>query len=269
MVRLDSYFHDIAHLDTLSQDDTVFKRFDPRMFTLITFLYIITVVSFDKYEISSLLMLSWYPCLLFLSSSISFKLIGKTLIIATPFVLSIVVWNPFLDTKEIIFFSVTVSQGWFSFLSIVIRCVLTISTVIIFLSIIGFSHLCRALERLAVPSVLTTQLYLLFRFIFIIGDELVRMNRARLLRSGNMKKMSFAVYRSLLGYLLIRTINRSDRIYQAMQCRGFTGKFPLLEEMVLTYKDVLFFLICFFIFLILRLYDVPTIIGFIVMEWFV
>ncbi len=47
----------------------------------------------------------------------------------------------------------------------------------------GMPGVCSALERLGLPDVLATQMLLLYRYIFVLGEETMRMARARALRS--------------------------------------------------------------------------------------
>ena len=44
----------------------------------------------------------------------------------------------------------------------------------------------------------------------------------------------------LVGVLVVRSIERSERVYQAMLCRGFAGTFWLLDHFVWRPADTLF-----------------------------
>jgi hypothetical protein len=62
------------------------------------------------------------------------------------------------------------------------------------------------------PDVLVTQLLLLYRYIFVLGGETMRMARARALRSFGSAGMGLGVYAQILGHLLLRTYARAQRI---------------------------------------------------------
>jgi len=62
----------------------------------------------------------------------------------------------------------------------------------------------------------------------------------------------------LFGMLLIRSVERAERINDAMKCRGFCGRFYLNDEMKIGRLDIIFtsFFLCFLILLIgLNFYD--------------
>ncbi len=61
-------------------------------------------------------------------------------------------------------------------------------------------------------------------------DEAKRLVRARALRSFKSRGMGIAVFGQLVGQLLLRTIDRSQRIHQAMLSRGFNGEIRLLGK---------------------------------------
>ena len=77
----------------------------------------------------------------------------------------------------------SVAGGWISFLSILLRFVLTVSAAIVLVAVTGIHSLCAALEKLGVPRALVTQLLVLYRYLFVLLDEAGRMDRARALRS--------------------------------------------------------------------------------------
>ncbi len=57
-------------------------------------------------------------------------------------------------------------------------------------------------------------------------------------------KNSLATYSTvsfLVGMLLVRAYERSQRVQMAMEARGFSGTYHSLYEFNVTYKDVIFF----------------------------
>ena len=54
---------------------------------------------------------------------------------------------------------------------------------------------------------------------------------------------SWHTYRTfgyLVGMMLVRAIERSERILAAMKCRGFSGRLVLLQDFVYTRRDAMF-----------------------------
>ncbi len=92
--------------------------------------------------------------------------------------------------------------------------------------------LVHALSHLYVPDKLVHLFFFCFRYIHVINDEYHRLNNAMKIR-GFKPGTNMRTYRSysyLVGMLLIRSFNRSKRILQAMECRGFKGKFYILHH---------------------------------------
>ena len=100
--RLETAFYDLGRLDTIAEMDTPIHRLDPRAKVLTTLLFIVYVVSFDKYELARLLPFFLFPAFLVGMANIPFGYLVRKLIIVSPFVLFIGIFNPFLD-REIIF----------------------------------------------------------------------------------------------------------------------------------------------------------------------
>ncbi len=87
------------------------------------------------------------------------------------------------------------------------------------------------LEKLGMPDVLATQLLFLYRYIFVLGEETMRMSRARASRSFGKRGMGMRVYSQILGHLLLRTYARAQHVYQAMLARGFDGHVRILRTL--------------------------------------
>jgi cobalt/nickel transport system permease protein len=101
-------------------------------------------------------------------------------------------------------------------------------------------RLCAGLERLGLPRVFVVQLLFLYRYIFVIADEALRMRRGMELRSIGGRSPKLRVYGSLVGHLLLRAMDRAQRIYGAMLARGFSGDMPTLQPACPHGSDIVF-----------------------------
>lgn len=267
MKTLDASFFDIRYLDDLSRDTTFIHRIDPRIKVITTIAYIIAVVSFNKYAISAMIPFALYPIVLLSMGNIPTGSILRRVLIVSPFALFIGIFNPFLDTEPFVRLGlITVTGGWVSFLSIMLRFSLTVSAALILISVTGFNAICRALEKLWIPKIFVMQLMFLYRYIFVLGDEAIRMNRARLLRSFSDSTMTFGVFKNFIGYLLLRTLDRAQRIHMAMYCRGFNGTIRLINPLRIGAAGLFFAVIWIVLFIVMRIYNIPRLIGSLVME---
>jgi cobalt/nickel transport system permease protein len=157
--------------------------------------------------------------------------------------------------------SVGVSGGWVSFASLVMRATLTLSVVMLLLATTGLNGIAAAMERLGVPKVFTVQLLFLYRYIFVLAEEALRLTRARALRTFGSRGTGFRPYASLLGHLLLRTLDRAERIHQAMLARGFDGQVRLRRRLRFGTADLLFTLGWSALFVFMRIVDVPLFLG--------
>ncbi|MDA5558557.1 cobalt ECF transporter T component CbiQ [Shimia sp. MMG029] len=99
-----------------------------------------------------------------------------------------------------------------------------------------------ALHRLRCPEVLVHLLMFTIRYIEVLREEYLRLRGAMKIR-GFRPGTNWHTYRSfgyLVGMMLVRAIERSERILGAMKCRGFSGRLFLLQEYSLHRRDYVF-----------------------------
>lgn len=121
--------------------------------------------------------------------------------------------------------------GLLRFVSILIRSWLSVQMAILLVAVARFPDLIHALEHLRVPMILTTIIAFLYRYLFVLGDEVFRLIRAREARSAaapGQRSGRDPVWRArvaghMAGQLFLRSYERSDRVYNAMLARGYSG----------------------------------------------
>lgn len=100
------------------------------------------------------------------------------------------------------------------------------------ISSISIATLGHVLDRLLVPTKIVYLLLLTYRYLFVIEQEYERLVRSAKVRgfrpSTNMH--TYRTFAYFLGMLFVRASERGERVYQAMLCRGFKGKFYSLHE---------------------------------------
>lgn len=110
------------------------------------------------------------------------------------------------------------------------------------LGTVELMQLGRAMSRLHVPNKLIHLYFFTVRYIDVLHHEYERLRRSMIVRSFR-PRMSFHTYRSLaylVGMLLVKSFDRSDRILAAMKCRGFQGRFCIVDPFVLRKLDAAF-----------------------------
>lgn len=227
---IDNALHEIRCLDDLAAQDTPLHRLDARAKVLATLFFLVSMLSLGRYEVSRLLPFAAFPLLLAVQGGVPLGLLLRRAALALPFVLFVGIFNPLLDRSvHLTLGTVAVSGGMLSFASIILRSLLAVTTGLVLVAVTGFDQICRALGRMGMPTALLVQLQFLYRYLFVLADEAVRMLHARAQRCATGTRPSLREYRSLLGNLLLRTLDRAGRIHQAMLCRGFNGQMPALR----------------------------------------
>lgn len=184
MAKIESAFFDLSYLDALARADTFIHRLDPRIKVITTAIFILCVVSFDKYTISAMLPFALMLILALGVAEIPGSYVIKKLLIVSPFAIMVGIFNPLLDQQPIMQLGhLSISGGWISFLSILLRVSLTVSSVLLLIASTGFNAVCMAMVKLGMPRIFAVQLLMLYRYIFVLVDEGVRMYQARALRS--------------------------------------------------------------------------------------
>jgi len=267
MSRLETAFYDLGHLDLLAEKDTPVHRFDPRVKVAVTFLFIIYVVSFDRYEIARLLPFFLFPAVIIGMADLPLRYLLRKLLLVSPFVLFIGIFNPFLDREIIMHIGpLGISGGWVSLISIILRFILSVGAGLLLIATTGFPAICMSLEKLGAPMVFTVQLLMLYRYLFVLIEESIRMIRAYTLRSFSKNKINFPVFKQLIGNLLLRTLDRAQRIHLSMLSRAFSGEIRIARQFNFGTPELLCLVGCVALLTFIRFVDISEILGKLILE---
>src|SRR5258706_14837097 len=137
-----------------------------------------------------------------------------------------------LTTFHFLTLNLTITDmGLLRFMTILVRSWLSVQMAILLVSVARFPDIVHALEHLRVPAILTTIIAFLYRYLFVLVDEVFRLLRAREARSaaaagarsGGSVMWRAGVAGNMAGQLFLRSYERSDRVYNAMLARGYAG----------------------------------------------
>jgi cobalt/nickel transport system permease protein len=105
-----------------------------------------------------------------------------------------------------------------------------------------FAELLRGLKKLGCPQILVMNLSFLYRYLFVLTEEVQRMKQARdCRRVGRARfKEELKILSSMLGTLLIRSFERAERMHSAMLSRGFSGDFQVVSPRRFSWRDLAF-----------------------------
>lgn len=218
---------EIRAMDDLAVMDSPIHRLSPTAKVIITVFYILTVVSFDKYDFSGLFIMVLFPIFGYQMSFIPVSTCFRKLWVVMPLVCAVGLANPFFDRTVLVRIgSFAVSGGVVSMCTLMLKGIFCLMASFLLIATTGMEGICHALRGLHVPKLLTTLLLLTYRYIGVLLEEVAVMNESYHLRAPNQKGIHISAWGSFLGQLLLRTMDRAQSLYDAMLLRGFDGEYP-------------------------------------------
>lgn len=230
---------------------------DARAKLLVTVVFLVAMLSVELSRLSELLLFFIFPIITSAMGGLSYGAIFRRSLVVLPFVAFIGVFNLFYDREPVFRIgAVVLTAGWVSFLSIILRGLLSVQALLVLIGTTGYYRLCRSMQRLGVPAVFTTQLLFVYRYLYVLIEEAAAMQRARDARSFGRKSYPLKVWATLVGQLLIRTFDRAELISWAMLARGFTGRIPadVFERPAWKTRDTVFLTVWSATLVLLRLF---------------
>jgi len=252
----------LGRLDELAGANTPIGRVDPRAKLVTTLAFLVTVASYGRHELSALLPLAAYPIFLLALGDVPLRPILWRLALVSPFAVLVGAFEPLLDRQPLgALGPVVLTAGWLSFASILLRFALSVSAALLLVATTGLDAVAAALAWFRVPKVLVVQLLFLYRYLFVLSEEVARALRAHALRSPSHPRPRMRIAGSMLGQILLRTLDRAQRIHAAMLCRGFDGHVRLGRSLHAGSSDAAFVAGWCAFFGVCRVVDIPRILG--------
>ncbi len=210
---------DRALRDIHTADDAGGNGIHPLACLLVTILYILAVMSFQKYNMAGLAGMALYILILCIWYDISILDMLRHIWPAFLLTAMIGIANPIFDS--------TVSAGTLSMATLIVKGCLCAAAAYILIAQTGIRPLCSALRTLHFPKELIVVLLLMYRYLTALVREVKQMLTAYRLRTPGTKGLPFRTWGSFVGLLLLRSIDRAEEVYESMQLRGFQGDFLL------------------------------------------
>jgi len=112
----------------------------------------------------------------------------------------------------------------------------------VLLATVEITTLGHALRHLRVPDKLTHLLLFTVRYIDVLHHEYERLRTATKVRCfrPRLSRHTYRTFGNLVGMLLVKSFDRSERIIAAMKCRGFRGRFYVLDHFAFARRDLVF-----------------------------
>jgi cobalt/nickel transport system permease protein len=205
---------------------------DPRLRVVISFAFACVILSLDRLPLQLCVLL--LAATLAKLAGLSLKQIFMRLLVLEGFMLVLLLLLPFSVPGEsglrLGDFNAS-REGFHQALSIVLRAHAVVLALLALVGTLDPVVLGHALAQLRVPDKLVHLFLFTVRYLGVLHDEYQRLRQAMRTR-GFVARSNAHTWRSLgwlLGMLLVRSLERSQRILEAMKCRGFNGRFYLMD----------------------------------------
>ena len=262
MNKIETALYELSEMDELAMRDSPVHSLSPVSKLIATAAYIVTVVSFDKYDLPGIMMMVVWPLILYQLSDTSVALCFHKLRIVLPLVLAVGVFNPIFDrVPALMIGNVTVTSGTISMISLMLKGTECLMASFLLMATTSIDSLCAALRKLRFPQMPVTLLLLTYRYVGVLTEEASVMTDAYHLRAPGQKGVHFSAWGSFLGQLLLRSMDRAQDLYASMQLRGYSGSFHYALMPPFTGRDIVYLAVSLPAFLLMRTGGIAEMIG--------
>ncbi len=230
-----------AHfLDPYRDGASPVHRLDPRVKLPLAVAFIVTAALLRPGAWPAYVLLFAVAFSVVLASGLGAGYVYKRALLAAPFVLAALpllftIEGRALLTLHLGSWTLTLTEpGLVRFLSVALKSWLSVQMAIVLAATTSFPDLLAAMRGLKLPRLLVAVVGLMWRYLFVLVDEVMRMMRAREARSGAPVERAGRIGGSIpwrakvtggmAGNLMLRSFDRSERIYAAMASRGYDGE---------------------------------------------
>ncbi|WP_248662187.1 cobalt ECF transporter T component CbiQ [Fuchsiella alkaliacetigena] len=227
-----------------AEGSTWVHKLDPRLKILMVVMLAIIVAVGESMPmlIQAVLLASFF----IVAAKLSWKKVLKRLLVINFFIFGIWIFIPFTYPGTALFYlgPLTASyEGVIYALRITLRSNAIMLAMIALLSTSEMTSLLQAMKQLYIPEKLIYLFFFVYRYIHVIADEFSTLHNSVLNRGFKPRTNlhSYRTYAYLVGMLLIKSYDRSNRVYQAMLARGFKGKLYIRDNFSISVSDLLVF----------------------------
>jgi len=222
-----------AFLDHHSTIESPIHHLDARAKIIVFFTFILLGVSSrpNAFLFFGILVSSLIGITLFAHLPLG-HLVRKVLVIV-PFLFFVALSIPFLKKDTVGGYNLGLGglslskSGLWILWNVIVKSTLGVFAIILLYSTTPFPKLIKGMERLRFPRIFTMIFSFMYRYSFILIDEMQRMKRARDARCfGGRWLWQSKTIGHLVGTLFLRSFYRGERVYSAMLSRGYHGIMP-------------------------------------------
>lgn len=247
-------------------DHSPSNNIHPLIKLLITFIYLILLTSINKYDLTTTLAMFVFLVLLSIIQEIKIKDIVKRFKIIFILLIFVGISNPILDRNIISYCgNIPITTGLISMITLILKSFFAVICTYFLIYTTSIDEICYSLTLLHFPTILITTIMLIYRYIILFLKEAQRIWISYQMRAPKQKGLNYKVWGSMIGSLMIRSIDKARIVYESMELRGFNPETSFCNGSKLKYKDFIIFILAVLLILILRYIPIFEYIGNIVM----
>lgn len=237
-----------SFVDRYSGLDSFVHRLDPRTKLLGSLAFVLAVVltpagNWKVFAVYLLVLMALIGL-----SRLPWKYVMARSLVIFPFVVMVAIFMPFFKQGQVAAgwdigaWHVAVTyEGLAVLANTLVKSWLCILCLIVLSSSTRFEQLLHGMHRLKVPQVFVQVISFMYRYMFVLADQAMRMQMARDSRNfGFSRGNIFKTLGNMIGMLFIRSYERAERIYAAMLSRGYYGETIAVNQLRFRLPDACF-----------------------------
>lgn len=256
MSKIEDAIYEIHHMDNMANSNRFLNKIHPLVKLLITVLYIIMLTSINKYDLIKTLSMSIFLMVVSIIGDLSVWHAVKKLKFLFLILFFIGIANPILD-RNIYFYlgSLPITTGIVSMITLFLKGCFAIICSYFFIATTSIENICYALKVIHIPNVIVTVIMLIYRYMIVFLKELQRIWTAYSMRAPKQKGFNIKSWGSMIGSLMIKSIDKAQIVFESMEMRGFNPDTCFVKEQKITVES--YMLLILGVMLVLAIYFIP------------
>ncbi len=221
-----------AHGLTVVAGSGTIHRLPPQCKLAAALLFVVAVVSTPREQIWAFAAHGTLLAAVAVIGRVPLRFVARRLVIEVPFVIFAVLM-PFVGQgPHIDVIGLHLSQpGLWAAWGIIAKGTLGVAATVLLTATTPVPHLLSGLQRLRMPRVLVAIMGFMIRYGEVVGAEMHRMRIARASRGDDPRWLwQTRGLAQMSGALFVRSYERGERVYLAMESRGYVGTMPDVER---------------------------------------
>ncbi|GMO22470.1 MAG: hypothetical protein Pg6A_09710 [Termitinemataceae bacterium] len=252
----------IDHLERLGRLSSPVHSLSCAAKLAVTFIFIALVISIPRETPGRLMPFFIYPAILLSLSSTPLKPLFARLAVALPFALAMAITNIIFEREPV--FSIAglaVTRGVLSSATLILKTTLCVFSALLLIATTPFSAIAGVLTKNRLLRIFGLQIMMSYRYIGVLIEEAGNSWTAYMLRSPSAKAIKLWDMGAFLGGMLLRSMDKAGRVYNAMKCRGFYGVYVSAKTEKFGAEDIIFMFTASLILVFLRFFDLSAALG--------